>query len=132
MSIQNILKTTFNLDLPISGGDGHSISEPIIVGFDPNQYYIDMEYDILRFLFIWRGVRGRTIQQKLHLFDEKKIDELTIEITDEPDKTHIETFFMDVSEPYDLFEIQMADFFEAELKKYPNPNDLIQFNIIKR
>lgn len=131
MSIQNILKTTFNLDLPISGGDGHSISEPIIVGFDPNQYYIDMEYDILRFLFIWRGVKWRRISQKLHLPDKRKIDEITVEIQDAPNNFFNETYFFDVSYPYDLFEIEMTEFFEAEINKYKS-TDLIKFNIIRK
>lgn len=131
MNLQHLLKSVFDLDLPISG-NGKTLEDPVILGIEIDRYYIDLEYSILKCLFIWKGVKWNTVCQNLHFIGEKKIDELIIEIQDAPLEKHIERFYFDVTKPFDEFEKQMEDYFGAKEKLLNDPNILLQFKIIRK
>lgn len=54
MSIQ-ILNVIFNLDLPIGGGSGDSIDDPVKIELTEKNNYIEIEYDILESIGVCNG-----------------------------------------------------------------------------
>ena len=81
MDIQELLKKTFNVDLPISGGMGNSIEEAVILEFaGPLNDYVSLEYQVLDLISMGRDVRWELKGQELIVKDGRKYDKLTIAI----------------------------------------------------
>lgn len=79
MSIRELIKLDFGVDLPIKGGTGTSIDDPLIIEYTEGNDYIRAEYDFLKFIGLGRGIEWKASEQKLLFHNEKIIDKIKIE-----------------------------------------------------
>ena len=102
MNIREQIKKDFGVDLPIKGGIGNSIDNPIILEKQNQVYdFVATEYAYLKFLGIGRGIIWQPIKQKMILHNDRRIDKITIktvETTDEEIVTQIENYYFDITE----------------------------------
>ncbi len=96
-SIKYRLKEDFGVELDISGGNGKSLSDPIII----NQSIRDCvgtEYYIVKLIFQAMGKEWKTVKQTVVTAADKKIDQLTIEVTDADGAKHETDFYFDITD----------------------------------
>lgn len=101
MLIKKLIKKDFGVELPISGGLGNSIDNPIVIHRTELNDYVDTEYFILKCLGIGRRIKWKMINQALLSHNNKDIDRIkieTIEITETEIITSIENYYFDISE----------------------------------
>ncbi len=95
-NLKDRLKKDFDVDLDISGGNGKSLADPIII----NQSIRDCvgaEYYIVQLIFQAMGKEWKTVKQTIVTAADKKIDQLTIEVTDVDGEKHQTDFYFDIS-----------------------------------
>ena len=101
MTLKELLRKDFGIDLPISGGYGQSIEDPIIIQRSGINDYVGTENYILKCLGIGRGIDWNLIGQTLLKHNERYIDQMKIEarkLTDLEIITTIENYYFDVTE----------------------------------
>ena len=101
MRIKDLLKRDFGVDLPIKGGNGHSIADAIIIEKQIPNDYVGIEHYMIKLIGIARNIEWKKIQQSLLHIDDRKIDEITIETKQKKDTetlTEIENFYFDITE----------------------------------
>ena len=96
--IKKELLERFGLDLPISGGIGDSVDNPIVVLETEEFDYIETEYTYLENWCILQEKDYKFIKQALIEKGDKRIDRMTIE-TDE-EKGTLEDFYFDITEGF--------------------------------
>jgi len=79
MTLKELLERDFKVELPISGGDGNSIDDPIIIHKKGMNDYVGTEHFILRCMGIGLGIEWKKLGQELIIYNNKKIDKITIE-----------------------------------------------------
>lgn len=79
IALRELLRNDFDVDLPISGGDGDSLDTPIVIDHKGPNDYVAIEYKILECLGIGRGIDWKIIQQTLIKHGERTIDQIKIE-----------------------------------------------------
>ncbi len=99
MKLRQLLNEDFGIDFPISGGNGNSRDNPIVIHKqDPNDH-TSIEYGILRYLGIGRRIKWKLIKQSLIEYEGRKLDQLKIETISEV-TTQIENYYFDITECY--------------------------------
>lgn len=101
MTIKELIKMDFGVDLPISGGFGNSIDSPIIIYRTDLNDYVGTEHFILKCLGKGRRIEWKIIEQTLLNHNGKKIDKIKIETkqtTEIEIITQIENYYFDISE----------------------------------
>lgn len=101
MTLKDLLEQDFGQPLPISGGDGNSIDNPIIIHRTPMNDYVGVEYYILKCLGIGRRIKWKMLGQMLLENDGKKIDQIKIEteeLTETQVITTVENYYFDITE----------------------------------
>ena len=102
LNLRELLKQDFEMDFPITGGQGNSIDNPIVFErTDSNYYYVGYEYSILKCLGIGRRITWKVISQELLKHNGKDIDKVKIETTQTmPTQiiTQIENYYFDVTQ----------------------------------
>ena len=116
MILKELLKKDFGVDLPISGGTGNSINNPIVIHKTTGTNdYVGTEYTILKCIGIGRNIRWKTLRQELLTHNNKKMDKIKIEITDATEGetvTHIENYYFDITECFDAEDKEETPFDE--------------------
>ena len=72
MTLKELLDKDFGVDLPISGGTGNSIDNPIVIHRTVINDYTDTEYFILKCIGIGRRITWKILQQELLYNNYKK------------------------------------------------------------
>jgi hypothetical protein len=102
MTIRERLFKDFNVDLPITGGVGNSIDDPVILEIvDPIDDFIDTEYLYLKLIGIGRGIEWKFMTQFLMEHENKKIDKIQIETIQQLENetiTQIENIYFDITD----------------------------------
>jgi len=106
MTIREMLKEDFGVDLPIKGGSGNSIDNPVIlIKTEGPNAYVDVEYAYLKYLGLGRSIEWKTLSQELVFHGDRKIDKLRIETKQHTDTeiiTQIEAYYFDITEVFGL------------------------------
>lgn len=100
-NLRQMLAQDFDMDLPISGGFGQSVEEPIILEKVVPNDYVSVEYAVLKCLGIGRGIEWRLLKQTLLEHNGRMIDQMKIEtrqLTDSEAITQVENYYFDVSQ----------------------------------
>ncbi|MBT0653357.1 hypothetical protein [Geomobilimonas luticola] len=101
ISIREMLKNDFGVDLPISGGWGNTIENAVIVHYGIPNDYVSVEHSYLKLLGMGRQVSWKRIQQQLLTVGDRKYDKLKIEVTQETESeisTTIENYYFDITD----------------------------------
>jgi hypothetical protein len=99
MTLKELLKQDFQADLPISGGTGNSIDNPIVIHRVGINDYTGTERFILDCLGKGRRIKWRFLGQQLLFHEDKKIDKIKIEILQMNEtEPHIENYYFDITE----------------------------------
>ena len=101
MTLKELIKLDFEVDLPISGGFGNSLTTPIIIHKSGINDYVAIETFILKCLGIGRQIDWKILNQELLHSDEAQVDKIkieTIELTENESITQIENYYFDISE----------------------------------
>lgn len=116
MTLKELLKKDFKVELPISGGFGNSIENAIIIHRTDLNDYVQTEYFILNCLGKGRGIEWKLIRQELKTYDNKKIDKIKIEtkqVTAREIITQIENYYFDITDCYGVIN-QLDDSYDEE------------------
>ncbi len=117
MTLKEILKLDFGVELPISGGYGNSIETPIIIHRTDINDYVRTEYFILNCLGKGRKIKWKILKQELLSHNDKNIDKIkieTIQTTEFEIITQIENYYFDISECYGNIERPKSSFNEND------------------
>lgn len=100
-NLRVLIKNDFGIDFPISGGTGNSLNNPIIIHkVEPNDY-VSVEYQILHCLGLGRRIEWKLLQQTLINQNNRKLDQLKIEVKEKTQTetiTTIENYYFDITE----------------------------------
>ena len=121
MTLTDLLKSDFWVELPISGGFGNSIDNAVIIHRSGINDYVGTEHFILKCLGKGRGIEWQILGQELLNHNDQQIDKIKIETKQTTELeiiTQIENYYFDITECFGN-EIQLATSFNAEetLKK---------------
>lgn len=121
MTLKDLLKSDFGVELPISGGFGNSIDNAVIIHRSGINDYVGTEHFILKCLGKGRGIEWQILGQELLNHNDQQIDKIKIETKQTTELeiiTQIENYYFDITECFGN-EIQLATSFNAEetLKK---------------
>jgi phage tail tube protein FII len=82
MTLKEIIRKEFGINLPISGGMGNSIDNAIVIDkLDPMMDCVSIEHEVLKYMSMIRGEEFNLIFQELLFHEEKTIDKLKVEIS---------------------------------------------------
>ena len=101
LELRQLLKEDFGIDFAISGGNGNSRDNPIVIHRQEPNDYTSTEYGILKCLGIGRRIEWKVIKQSLFYHNDKKLDQLKIETkqaTENEIITQIENYYLDITE----------------------------------
>ena len=101
MTLKELLKKDFEVELPISGGFGGSIDSPIVIHKAQPNDYVGVEIFVLKCLGQGRGVKWRMLGQELISHNRKNIDKVKIETEQTTEKeiiTQTENYYFDITE----------------------------------
>jgi len=101
MTLKEIIKSDFEVDLDISGGYGNSQENSIIIHRTSLNDYVGIEHFILKCLGTVRRIEWKKIGQELLSANEKKIDKIkieTIKTTAQEIITQTENYYFDITE----------------------------------
>ena len=99
MTLNEILKTNFNIDLNLSGGMGNSKDQAIILPPFPD--YVSMEYQIMEYLGTLRDIQWELLEQTLIAHNDRALDQMkikTVQKTDTEIITQVENFYFDITD----------------------------------
>ncbi|RPD38378.1 hypothetical protein [Chitinophaga barathri] len=100
-SLRERLSALFNVSLPISGGSGETIDEPIIISITGCALFVEVQYHVLELIWKSRGLPWEVHKQNLIEHQDRTIDKLVIK-TREVSEDHIsyryENFFFDITD----------------------------------
>jgi len=100
ISLKKLIFKDFGLNLPISGGTGNSIEQPIIIDIDGRRDYTSIEYSVLNCIGIGRRIKWKILMQELIGHQGKMIDKIKIETTELTETeiiTQIENYYFDIT-----------------------------------
>lgn len=97
-TIREIISDLFQINLPITGGNGKSIKDAIVMNVDEN--YVQNEYVVLEYLGFSRFMEWKVLGQKLLCIGDKRFDCITISVYDVLDNTDVwtEEYFFDITD----------------------------------
>ena len=101
MTLKELIKLDFEVELPISGGFGNSLTTPIIIHRNGINDYLGIEIFILKCLGIGRKIEWKILSQELLIDNNSHIDKIkieTIELTENETITQIENFYFDITD----------------------------------
>ena len=120
MDIRELLKKTFNEDLPIRGGMGNSLKEAVILEpAGPINDYVALEYRVMDLISTGRDVSWELQRQELIVNNGRQYDKLIVAvkgINGNPMPLVLENHYFDITECVNVLatEIQEND---NEVKK---------------
>lgn len=91
LSVREQIKKDFGVDLPISGGTGSSVDDPVII--DPkHKDWSDVEYSFIKYVNQALGRSWKLVEQTRIEYNGRNIDQLKLEI-DGDDKNYCNYYF---------------------------------------
>ena len=117
MTLKELLKSDFGVDLPISGGFGNSIDNPIILHRTDLNDYVGTESFILKCLGKGRKIEWKLLGQELLNQNERNVDKIKIETKQSTNNeiiTQIENYYFDITECLEIIRPQDNSFNEKE------------------
>jgi len=100
-TIREIISDSFQINLPITGGNGMSIEDAIILEVTEENDYVATEYEVLKFLGYCRSILWKSLGQTLICLDDKKYDCLKIRTSDLMNRNvsdWIEEYYFDITD----------------------------------
>ncbi|MGI8892845.1 MAG: hypothetical protein ACR2GN_05230 [Bacteroidia bacterium] len=79
INLKEMLKEDFGVDLPIRGGHGNSIDNPIIIEKAIPNNYVDTEMAVIKFIGLGRRIGWKIFSQQLIIHNNRFIDKIQIE-----------------------------------------------------
>ena len=99
-SVRQMLKRDFGVDLPIAGGIGNSINDPVIIESQAGGYR-QVENDYLKYVCTGRRVKWELVQRDRVDSGERSIEKVKIktqETTSEEIITQVENYYFDITD----------------------------------
>lgn len=96
IDLKKTLKQIFDVDLPISGGSGQNIDDPIVIEVENDG--VKIEYQIIGFIQKLGGKSWKMAKTELIPKDGRWIDKISIVLDDDPD--HYHNFYFDITRFY--------------------------------
>ncbi|MCX5782095.1 MAG: hypothetical protein NT145_05270 [Elusimicrobia bacterium] len=97
-SLRETLKDSFNIDLPISGGQGSSFDDAIIIETKNSSEGVNMEYTVIKCIHKLGNLGYKVVKQELIPKDNKWYDKLKLEVSNYPDNYH--NYYFDITNFY--------------------------------
>lgn len=112
MCIRDIVKYRYGIDLPIHGGSGRDIDDPIFLEITKDNNIIAIEKAVLICLGVINDYDWQPISQTLHLVDNKKVDQIDIQIFEDNDlySYRIEKYYFEITKCFDRFSADVAKY----------------------
>lgn len=98
MELKVWIKTVSGEDLPISGGTGQSIEDPIVINVDKGEDGVAIEYRVIRFIHQFSGETWRLKKQALMQRGDKYIDKMSI--VSGSDQENYINYYFDITQFY--------------------------------
>lgn len=95
-SLKDTIVKSFGVELPISGGDGQSVDDPIVI--DAEKDAVSIEYKIIQFIHALGHKNYQIESQSLIGQAGKKIDKISVVLADEPKQTR--SFYFDITKSF--------------------------------
>lgn len=95
-TLREIFRRVFGLDLAISGGEGRSVHDPIVIDLDNDG--VALEYQVLQLLQQLDGKKYHVTSQSLIVQGERRIDKITVSDNTEP--KDIRCFYFDITKSF--------------------------------
>lgn len=104
MTLKELIASCFNVQLPISGGNGLTVESPIVIEKEAEEDYVRIEYEIINYLNNLEQHSWKRYSQRLLFVDGKNIDEVTIQLfsENETESLGMKEYFFDISIGYNL------------------------------
>ena len=99
--IRHMLLRDFGVDLPIPGGRGNSLDNPVVLEYQVPNDYVSIEHAYLKYLGLGRRIEWRVIKQELIERGERYYDKIKIETVQTDDDRiirQIENFYFDITD----------------------------------
>ena len=99
--LKDLIKIDRGITLPIKGGTGISLEDPIVIENSEEYSCVNVEYELLDYFGKVRGIEWRLLEQKLISHGKKRIDIMKIEtkqFTEEGVIIKIEDYYFDISD----------------------------------
>lgn len=94
-TLRDILKDTFEVELPIAGGYGNSPEDAIVIESVNSKEGIAMEYKIVNYLMLLLDKSGNLERQELVQEEDKHYDKIIMSLEDDPETFY--EFYFDIS-----------------------------------
>jgi len=105
MTLREIVKQTFNVDLPIKGGIGNSIENSVIIErTTPLNDYVSVEYEVLKYIGLGREITWEVVKQELIINNNRKIDKLLVKVQGQKENNlgeQLVNYYFDITECFD-------------------------------
>lgn len=96
IDLQSAITIYFGVKLPISGGFGQNIDDPIVI--DVNEDGVHIEYQIIGFIQQLGGKSWKTAKQELLQKGDHWIDKVSIVLDEDPE--HYHSYYFDITKFY--------------------------------
>ncbi len=101
LSIRQMLKGDFGVDLPILGGSGNSVNDPVILESHVGSDYRQVESDYLKYVCMGRKVNWTLLQRESIDSSDRRVEKVKIktqETTPREVITQIENYYFDITD----------------------------------
>ncbi len=99
--LKELIKTYRGINLPIQGGTGDSIEDPLVIMRSEIYNCVDVEYMLVDFFSNLIGIKLEVVGQKLIIHKGRRMDILKIEtkqLVGEEIITEIKNYYFDISD----------------------------------
>ena len=77
MNLRTLIKKDFGVDLPIVGGPGHTVDNPVfIVKEGKRNDPVGIEYTYLKYIGMGKGIEWETVDQELTYHEDRRINKI--------------------------------------------------------
>lgn len=95
-TLRQRLEEDFGIDLPISGGNGKSMGDAIIID-KATRDYVGIEYFIVKLIYEMIGKTWETQRQVLRSENNRNYDQLIVKVYNPDGSTHLTDFWFDIT-----------------------------------
>ena len=99
-SLKEVFQKVFHVDLPISGGNGQSIDDPIVI--EAEKDCVALENQIIGFIKQLGGKTFKIEKQELISKEDCRIDKISIVLVDDPENYH--NYYFDITKSFGRFD----------------------------
>jgi len=103
MTIKALIKTQLGTDLPISGGDGWSLEDAIILHHNQHYDAIRLEYTIMHSLACIQKQPFEFVEQLLLENGDRQYDRIEVKMITPMDRVQHRYFYFDITDCFKAF-----------------------------